>query len=288
MAGNLARRPHVSQRQLTLGTDLYSNNSFDSNMGAGLGPAFQQDMSYDCSVSAFTSVNAPMTASSMQTVSPKDIFSDPFSAPPSTAFTNLTTPDGTPYMDDSFNTSPMFQGDGILGQDNWFSLFPEESELKAGSPDALLARDVLASTEKADFVAPMAPSLDLSSIPMSRSTTTDSQSMARSPSCSASSPIVLDAHRRKSSVNRSPVANVGVSKPRRRKGPLPPITVDPEDKIALKRARNTLAARDSRQRKFDHVQNLERTVSELQQQNSALVAELEKYKAMVAAAGLTE
>jgi len=189
----------------------------------------------------------------------------------------------TPYMDGSFNTSPMFEGDGILGQDNWFSLFPEEADLKAGSPDALLARDVFASTEKADFVAATSPTLESASIPMARSFT--AESMTRSPSCTAS-PIVLDAHRRKSSVNRSPVANAGISKPRRRKGPLPPITVDPEDKIALKRARNTLAARDSRQRKFDHVQNLERTVADLQQRNEALLAELEKYKAMVATAGL--
>ncbi|KAH7398766.1 hypothetical protein DE146DRAFT_504063 [Phaeosphaeria sp. MPI-PUGE-AT-0046c] len=46
-----------------------------------------------------------------------------------------------------------------------------------------------------------------------------------------------------------PVPNSS-SKSRRRK-PLPPITVDPNDKAALKRARNTLAARESRRRKAE-------------------------------------
>jgi hypothetical protein len=49
----------------------------------------------------------------------------------------------------------------------------------------------------------------------------------------------------------------GISKSRRRKGPSPAIVVDPSDKMALKRARNTLAARASRQRKLDRVNELE-------------------------------
>jgi len=69
--------------------------------------------------------------------------------------------------------------------------------------------------------------------------------------------------------SHSSVAGV---KPRRRKGPLLPITVtDPSDKAAIKRARNTMAARDSRQRKVDHVQTLERRIQELE-------ANVEKYR----------
>jgi general control protein GCN4 len=56
--------------------------------------------------------------------------------------------------------------------------------------------------------------------------------------------------------------------------------VDPNDKIALKRARNTLAARDSRQRKFDHVSTLEK-------RNAELEAELEKWKQIAYAQGYT-
>jgi general control protein GCN4 len=242
--------------------DLHSNNSFDSNMGAGLGPAFAGDMSFDFSTSAFTTINDPLhAAGSTRTVSPKDIFNDPLgSAPPSTAFTDLTSPDigESPFITDSYDTSPMFQGDAVMAPDNWFSLFPEDVDSKPSPP------------------AVVAPSLERS---------ISGQSMARSSSSSMNSPapVLLDnAHRRKSSVTGSPATNgAAVQKPRRRKGPLPPIAVDPSDKIALKRARNTLAARDSRQRKFDHVSSLER-------RNAELEAEIEKWKSIALAHGYSE
>lgn len=229
--------------------DLHSNNSFDS--GASLMPSFSGDMSSWDHVNAFTAVNDhSVAAGSAQTVSPKDIFADALgSAPPSTAFTNLTSPDigESPFINDSYDCSPMFQGDQVMTSDTWFSLFPEE-DVK------------LESTIQPALVAPV----------LER--TISSNSMARSNSSSTGSPIVLDTgYRRKSSVTGSPATNAAITKPRRRKGPLPAISVDPNDKVALKRARNTLAARDSRQRKFDHVQTLEK-------RNAELEAEVEKWK----------
>jgi hypothetical protein len=233
-------------------------------MGAGLGPAFQSDMSFDYTTSAFTSINNPSVSSgSMQTVSPKDIFNDPLSsAPPSTAFTNLTSPDvgQSPYLNDSFDTSPMFHADPMdssIATHNWFSLFPE-NETKP-SPPAL----------------PVAPALE-------RSISTSSMARSTPSSAGSPAPVILDgSHRRKSSTTGSPATNAGVTKPRRRKAPLPPIAVDPNDKIALKRARNTLAARDSRQRKFDHVQTLEKQVEELK-------AEREKWRSIALALGYAD
>jgi len=240
--------------------DLHSNNSFDS--GASLMPAFQAGSFSLEQVSAFTAINDPSVASvSTRTVSPKDIFADAFgSAPPSAAFTNLTSPDidASPFISDSFETSPMFQGEPLLNNTNdWFSLFPEEES-------------------KFHDVTKYVPQVPL---PMER--TISSQSMERSGSSSIGSPIVLDtsSFRRKSSVTNSPATN-GISKSRRRKGTLPAITVDPNDKVALKRARNTLAARESRQRKFDHV-------SELEARNADLEAEVEKWKNIALAHGYT-
>ena len=212
--------------------------------------------------SAFTSINQQSDAASIRTVSPKDIFADPLgSAPPSTAFTNLTSPDinESPFLGaDSYDTSPMFQGDAVMAPENWYTLFPEEDSKSAASSFAQQP--------------PSTPSLER---------TASSQSMARSTSSSTGSPLVLDnPHRRKSSVAGSPAPSAGVNKPRRRKGPLPPITVDPADKIALKRARNTLAARDSRQRKFDHVNRLE-------SRNAELEAEVEKWKRIAYEQGYT-
>ena len=152
----------------------------------------------------------------------------------------------------------MFQGEPLLNNTNdWFSLFPEEES----------------KLHDATKYIPAMP------LPMER--TISSQSMERSGSSSIGSPIVLDtsSFRRKSSVTNSPATN-GISKSRRRKGTLPAITVDPNDKIALKRARNTLAARESRQRKFDHV-------SELEARNADLEAEVEKWKNIALAHGYT-
>jgi hypothetical protein len=213
-----------------------SFESLDANFGAGLD---SEEFPWDTSATSFTAINTG--ASSTQTVSPKDIFSDNLgSAPPSTAFTNLTSPDinESPYMADSCETSPLFHDNsGFDGADNWFPLFPETT-------------DVSASMER----------------------TVSDRSLDAHTSSSGNSPLILDAsNRRKSNQAASPLSGhtrhssvSGVNKPRRRKGPLPPIEVDPADKTALKRARNTLAARDSRQRKLDHVSLLESRISDLE------------------------
>ncbi|KAF2739955.1 hypothetical protein EJ04DRAFT_572681 [Polyplosphaeria fusca] len=258
----------TNQQQNVTMADLNTNNSFDSNLGAGLGPAYGTDMSWDFQTSAFTSINP--SVGSQRTVSPKDIFQDPLgSAPPSTAFTNLTSPDinESPWITDSIECSPAFQaGDSFsLSTDNWFPLFPEDKA------------DISPELERS-FSTTSAAAPDLER-------TISTTSMARSSSSSTNSPAIREsAHRRKSSVNinGSPATNASVSKSsRRRKGPLPPIAVDPHDKVALKRARNTLAARDSRQRKFEHVATLEK-------RNAELEAELEKWKAIAIAQGYTD
>lgn len=254
MAG-MHRAPRTFNSTLTPRPDLNSNNSFDS--GASLMPGFQAGaFTMDHQAAAFTAVN-DLSAGSIRTVSPKDIFADAFgSAPPSAAFTNLTSPDigDSPFINDSFETSPMFHNEPTMAGSDWFSLFPEDEN-------------------KMDHSFSAAPI----SMPLER--TISSQSMERSGSSSTGSPIVLDSYRRKSSVTNSPATN-GISKSRRRKGPLPSISVDPSDKVALKRARNTLAARESRQRKFDHV-------SELEKRNADLEAELARWKEIALSQGYT-
>jgi hypothetical protein len=231
------------------------NVAYDS-MGPGLGPAYGHldtgaDM-WDFSASTFTSVNDVSASGSTRTVSPKDIFQDPLaSAPPSAAFTNLTSPDigDSPFITDSYETSPLFNDSELQGSADWFTLFPESNDKNPASN------------------------------PLER--TASDNSMARSSSSSTNSPIVLDGtHRRKSSVQGSPATHSTANgvKARRRKGPLPPIAVDPSDKVALKRARNTLAARDSRQRKFDHVLTLEK-------KNAELESEVEKWRNIALAHG---
>ena len=253
--------------QLTRSPDLNSNNSFDS--GASLFAGLQHDSPWEAPASAFTAINPHSVPSSILTISPKDIFVDPFqSAPPSTAFTNITTPDldPSPFITDSFETSPLFQhDDSMVINDHWPSLFPE---LRKEDEESAPAAPAVA--------APLyAPALERT---ISSNTTQSNGSGS-----SVNSPVTMPSsgngsHRRKSSVTGSPAANASITKARRRKGPLPTIMVDPNDKVALKRARNTLAARDSRQRKFDHVNLLEK-------RNAELEAEVEKWKRIAFAQG---
>jgi hypothetical protein len=77
----------------------------------------------------------------------------------------------------------------------------------------------------------------------------------------------------------SSVAGVGS---RRRDKPLPPIIVDdPSDTVAMKRARNTLAARKSRERKAARFDELEEKIAKL-------TAERDHWKTLALAHGASE
>ncbi|PHH49960.1 Cross-pathway control protein 1 [Ceratocystis fimbriata CBS 114723] len=179
------------------------------------------------------------------TVSPQDlVLSDNFSAPGSSSLSTITTPslyDGSPTFDVSsnFGTSD-FDACGT----NWFPLFPQET---------VPAKDsILEGVNSSVCLALSSPSVGSSDIlPMS--------------------PVASNEHtmtplRRKGSTTASTrhSAAAGVNAHRRTK-PLPPIVVeDPSDTIAMKRARNTLAARKSRERKAQRLEDLEERIVELE------------------------
>jgi len=177
-----------------------------------------------------------------ETVSPKDLMVGPTSAPPSTTFTNYTSPSiwDSPDVAESFETSPLFYTDGELGAntDTWPSLFP----------------DTNGQTEE----MPIVPTEDLAKSSL-YVVTVGTNGMARQRSSPGHSP-----HASRGTPRHSSVSGVNA---RKRDKPLPPITVrDPTDTIELKRARNTAAARKSRQKKVERVEELEKQVEELQSQ----------------------
>lgn len=192
-------------------------------------------------------VASAQTTAKPQTVSPKDVFLETMPAPPSSAMTNLSTP-GTHYMDSPYgihstDTSPMF-GDESLDDDadTWSSLFPSEQPHGGDmfTPDAVH-----------QSMEPMSP-------PMSRNQSSPGMSSR--------------LHNRHSSIS-------GVNA-RKRDKPLPPITVDdPTDVVAVKRARNTAAARKSRAKKMEKVEDMEKTIMHLE-------IEVEKWKAIAMARNL--
>ncbi|KAH6648064.1 hypothetical protein BKA67DRAFT_404647 [Truncatella angustata] len=175
------------------------------------------------------------STTNMGTVSPHDLLmQEPFSAPNSAAFTNLTSPsifNESPEFHDSFDVSPNFGSNDFESgaNDPWFPLFPQENTIK--EPVASLDNSPSLMPEDLDVVETSQPRRK-----------------------SANSPT---GHGRHSSVS-------GVNA-RRRDKPLPPIVVDdPNDTTAMKRARNTLAARKSRERKAQKLEDLEATIAKLE------------------------
>jgi hypothetical protein len=159
---------------------------------------------------------------------------DPFaSAPNSTAFTNLTSPstnyNESPEYNDNFDVSPFVGNNGDLDQalagDPWYPLFPQEDQSESQVQESpLLPEEELEVSEH------------------------------------------LRTSRRRSGTASSPPSGSHPSSTavRKRDKPLPPIIVeDPNDTVAMKRARNTLAARKSRQRKMQKFEELEDEIAKL-------------------------
>lgn len=209
---------------------------------------------------AFESINHSASApdvSSVQTISPQDIMVDTMSAPASTTFTNMTTP-GTSYMEsplfmaDSTDTSPLFAQDHLGAEaDHWPSLFEDDNTHRMD--DTTMSHLTGSPASNTVHVAPQ----------MSRNSSSPGQSSSRG------------SHQGRHSFTS------GVN-PRRRDKPLPAITVaDPEDVVAVKRARNTMAARKSREKRV-------KRTDELLARNAELEKECDYWKSIALSRGHIE
>ncbi|KAL7913287.1 hypothetical protein GGI35DRAFT_442580 [Trichoderma velutinum] len=190
------------------------------------------------------SSGASSAASNLGTVSPQDLLiQEPFmSAPNSAALTALTSPslyNGSPEFD-SYDVSPNFGTAEFENgpSDPWYPLFPSDASSQE-----------LANASESPAQKP------LESEPMYRSSSSGSGSGSGSGrKKSSGSPTGSTRHSSVSGVNS-----------RRRDKPLPPIIVeDANDTIAMKRARNTLAARKSRERKAQRFEELEERIAKLE------------------------
>ncbi|CAK7210138.1 General control protein [Sporothrix curviconia] len=168
------------------------------------------------------------SASNLGTVSPTDLLlQDPFmSAPNSAALTSLTSPS-------DFNDSPY--GDGFDVSPNF-----------GGNDFEAAGHDAWFPLFPQDTAVPIATG-----------------SVAGAVSASPASQPLDEIEESETTPSRRKSAGVNAS--RRREKPLPPIIVDdPSDIIAMKRARNTLAARKSRERKAMRVEELEEKIAKLE------------------------
>ncbi|KAL2865508.1 amino acid starvation-responsive transcription factor GCN4 [Aspergillus lucknowensis] len=168
------------------------------------------------------------------TVSPKDLVMDS-SAPPSASFTDLSTPlfESPAWSED---TSPLFENklDLAAGHEHWGSLFPDDMSLPF-DPTCL---EIATSVGQVKPESPASPAVELVSPPVT-------------------SPAV-----RGSATRHLTVAGVNA----RQRKPLAPIKYDESDPVAVKRARNTEAARKSRARKLERQGDMERRIAELEKQ----------------------
>ena len=184
--------------------------------------------------SAFDAINS--SALSSHTVSPQELFTDP-SAPNSNTLTDLTSPsmfDGSPEFN-SFDNSPLFGDDNNIN--TWPSLFTEQDELNESASTSI--HDLAQST--------CPPSLHGHSVSMERTVSGASAEAGRGTS---------RMHHRLSVTS-------GVNKNRRNARHLEDIEVDEADTKAVKRAKNTMAARKSRQKKRDVEDSLRGALNEM-------------------------
>ena len=187
---------------------------------------------------------------SIGTVSPQDTLLD--YTPSSAAYSNFTTPEDsflqTPEID--YLDSSLY--DAGPPPDLFPSLDPE-----TGVPTTYpqFARP---EPEEQSFKPPASPALSLAAPTMKR-TTSNGQPTSRG----------------------SQQGRTGARVSKRRTHPLPPIEVDYDDAAGIKRARNTMAARKSRERRQQNLEDLETKVFEQQ----ARIEELENFKARAIASG---
>jgi hypothetical protein len=159
--------------------------------------------------------------------------------PASAATTGLTSP----LFDspsESYDTSPMYGADDVSPTSDWYSLFPETNP---DPEDAIISPPVPSLSHPDNLQGDdCGPAEDEHSEPQD------------SPSTSP--------RYRSSSVHRRSLTS-GI----RKRVPLPPIVVeDPSDTVAMKRARNTLAARKSRAKKLERMEEMEAEIIQLREQ----------------------
>jgi hypothetical protein len=269
--------PHGKQgNKMFSELDLLDFATFDGGATTEAAFASPANQTYDLSSSV------PSSVSNMGTVSPQELLlHEPYlSAPGSTALTALTSPsifDGSPDFD-HFDISPSFGHSDLDNPDSWFSLFPDAKPPPQAQTQTQAEQQTQPQPDLIQAVQQtVQPSVEQAVHSVEASPATQSEDLE------VSSPG--SGHQRRKSSASSPsgrhssVAGVGS---RRRDKPLPPIIVeDPSDVVAMKRARNTLAARKSRERKAQRLEELEAKIEEL-------IAERDRWKNLALAHGASK
>ena len=244
--GNYCNFP--PQNLLLTSTAAIMTTAFDSMFLPG-GDSFTSQDDYLVSDFDFTTVNSA-TNPNDGTISPSDLFNDDaiiMSAPPSTAFPNLSTPDSG-YLDSpaTLGTTPLEDGllDGQLNFDDLDSmapLFPPTESYDQFGKQSISSESIVQHSFNA----------------VNSNTQSNASPMVRQKSSPGRPPSIPFSHGRKHS------DAYGVNKGKSRKS-LPEIKIESEDdKETAKRKKNTAAARKSRMRKQEHAEASESEIQRL-------------------------
>ncbi|KAJ5149688.1 hypothetical protein N7448_001266 [Penicillium atrosanguineum] len=185
------------------------------------------------------------------TVSPKDLMFET-SVPPSSAFTDLSTPPFDSPGTFSQNASPLFTDVDVTSE--WPSLFNDGSTLNTF--DAEFGFSTVSEAKEPRF---QKPALPISPAPK--------RVVAKA------SPVSATGSTKHSTVS-------GISRARKE---LSPVDFDTSDPLAAKRARNTEAARKSRARKMQRQAAADTQINDLMEQLAAKDQLIEKLKAQLKA-----
>ncbi|KAF3123016.1 hypothetical protein TWF703_001034 [Orbilia oligospora] len=181
----------------------------------------------------------------------------PFIGTLHTGRTNDTLDDSSP-MD-----TPLFGlDDGI--PEEWPTLFPTEDAINPSS-----STDILVNPAALMIGGESSSTPPLTAIIPSRQFSNDSNNSRTPPSPSMKSRSASNAQKRSSLT--------GISR-RKAAADLPPVQFDPSNPVDIKRARNTMAARKSRARRVEKMEELAEAVEKLQAEAQQLKEEKEFYK----------
>lgn len=182
--------------------------------------------------------------------------------------------DNTPMFDE---LDFMLDGAKSNSKDDWVSLFKEEPEAHASAPIEQEddTRDLFAEEFESTFE--FAPAK--AAAPVKQLETPSTPALVTPVLRDA---LPLDSEDRAKKAKFDHLGCVSYSK-KQRSQPLKPVMVHNEDPVLMKRARNTEAARRSRARKMERMNQLETKVEELMEEKKELADEVARLKSLLSA-----
>lgn len=226
---------------------IYSDSMFESEVPTDFAPKLESVDELSCHLPDQGKRQDVMADSCLPILIHTDVMDSVFS-------TTLDQPDQTPMFDD---LDFILDGSKVNQKDDWVSLFKDETQPEGASVNDEDLADLFAEDVKEEPVK-VQPSKQLET-PMTP--------MLKTPSLEKKRPRVDSV--------------VSYSKRPRAELPMRPVSADPEDPVALKRARNTEAARRSRARKMEKMTQLEDKVSELTEEKDGLALEVKRLRCLL-------